>query len=197
MMDPLEIRRTRPAETNTQNPLRETASQTAGPYVHIGCLPNMVGIKGVFDQDLTSYGARKGNHTVKIRGQIIDGDGQPCRDIMLEFWQPHSGNKGHWQRCATDLETGFYEIEAEMPDVMSDADGKDIAPFITVWVTARGINIGLLTRIYFSLPEDDAQLQLIDEERRHTLIAKPLEGADEYQFDVYLQGDKETVFFDI
>jgi protocatechuate 3,4-dioxygenase alpha subunit len=196
-MDPLETRRTRPAKSNTQLPLRETALQTAGPYVHIGCLPNMAGVKGVFDRDLTSYGSAKVGETIKIRGHVIDGDGQICRDMMLEFWQGQSGGKGLWQRCATDLETGLYEVETECPDNMRDVEGNEISPFIAVWIVARGINIGLSTRIYLSEPDNDKQFSLIDEKRRHTLIAKPLEQAGEYQFDIHLQGEQETVFFDI
>ncbi|KPB01981.1 hypothetical protein SU32_05640 [Ahrensia marina] len=180
-----------------QLPLRETASQTAGPYVHIGCLPNMAGIKGVFDQDLTSYGSRKSGDTIKIRGHVIDGDGQICRDMMLEFWQSRNGGKGLWQRYATDLETGLYEVEIEFPSEMRDVEGNEISPFIAVWIVARGINIGLSTRIYLSEPDNDKQFSLIDEKRRHTLIAKPLELAGEYQFDIHLQGGQETVFFDI
>lgn len=194
-MDPLEIRRTRPAETNTQNPLRETASQTAGPYVHIGCLPNSVGIDKIYDNDLTHYGAINHKDPVTIRGQVFDGDAQICRDVMLEFWQPE--NEGSWHRTGTDFETGFYEIQTSKPVSMRDQNGREIAPFITVWVTARGINIGLVTRIYFSQVDGDAQLELVDESRRHTLIAKPLDEAGVYQFNIHLQGDQETVFFDI
>lgn len=196
-MDSLEARRTRPAKSNTQLPLRETASQTAGPYIHIGCLPNMAGIEGVFDQDLTSYGSRKAGDTIKIRGHVIDGDGQICRDMMLEFWQGQSHGNGLWQRCATDLETGLYEIETECPDKMRDVEGNEISPFIAVWIVARGINLGLSTRIYLSEPDNDKQFSLIDEKRRHTLIAKPLEQEGEYQFDIHLQGEQETVFFGI
>ncbi|MEM5502742.1 protocatechuate 3,4-dioxygenase subunit alpha [Ahrensia kielensis] len=194
-MDPLEIRRTRPAKTNTQNPLRETASQTAGPYVHIGCLPNAVGIDKIYDNDLTHYGAINHKDPVTFRGQVFDGDAQICRDVMLEFWQPE--NEGTWHRTNTDFETGFYEIQTSKPVSMRDENGNKIAPFITVWVTARGINIGLVTRIYFSQVEGDAQLELVDESRRHTLIAKPLDEAGVYQFNIHLQGDQETVFFDI
>jgi protocatechuate 3,4-dioxygenase alpha subunit len=196
-MDPLETRRSRPAKSNVQLPLRETASQTAGPYVHIGCLPNMAGIKGVFDRDLTSYGSTKVDETIKIRGHVIDGDGQICRDMMLEFWQGQDNGKGLWQRCATDLETGLYEVETEFLDEMRDVEGNEISPFIAVWIVARGINIGLSTRIYLSEPDNDKQFSLIDEKRRQTLIAKPLEQEGEYQFDIHLQGDHETVFFDI
>jgi len=208
-MDPLDIRRTRPAESNIKEPLRETGSQTAGPYVHIGCLPNMLGIQGIYPSDLRSNAAlqsskAKGGQAIKITGQIFEGDRITCKDAMLEIWQAdHQGDyaNGIWSRSPTDLETGVFSFETIKPGAVADRNGKMLAPSINVWIVARGINIGLLTRLYF--PEDeqlhvgDPHLTLVPANRRKTLIAAPIADAFTYRFDIHLQGDAETVFFDI
>lgn len=203
-MDPLDIRRTRPAQSNIQYPLRESASQTAGPYVHIGCLPSSVGVVGVYPDDLVAFGATAANKTIVITGHVFEGEGITCKDIMLEFWQADANgdySNGVWRRAGTNLETGEFSIETVMPGSIIDGQGRKLAPFINVWVTARGINIGLLTRIYF--PNQgvsnaaDPHLALVDENRRDTLLAKQVSNTNGYQFDVHLQGESETVFFDV
>ncbi len=202
-MAPLAVRRTRPAQTNANSPLRETASQTAGPYVHIGCLPNKAGIPGIYLRDLTANHSGFSAETIRISGQVFEGDGVICKDIMLEFWQADEDgdyHNGYWARTATDLETGAYEIETAMPGSFEDASGNQLAPFINVWVVARGINIGLLTRIYFpqftSENTTDPHLNSVDDERRQTLLAQTLAETDRYRFDIHLQGKNETVFFE-
>lgn len=203
-MDPLDVRRNRPAETNTKTPLRETGSQTAGPYVHIGCLPNFVGIQGIYPADLTSNGNQATGHPLRLTGQIFEGEGIICKDVMLEIW--HADGQGDytngiWQRSPTDLETGLFTFETIKPGATLDSEGRTLAPFITLWIVARGINIGLVTRIYFANEEAannaDPHLALIEESRRKTLIATPTENENEYHLDIHLQGEAETVFFDI
>ena len=86
-------------------------------------------------------------------------------------------------------------------------NGRRMAPHINVWIVARGINLGLNTRIYFSdeaeANANDAVLNLIEwEQRRQTLVAERLDrrldsGAAVYRFDIRLQGENETVFFDV
>ena len=203
-MDPLDIRRTRPAESNAQQPLRESGSQTAGPYVHIGCFPNMVGVEGIYPEDLASNIEAKGGQAIQIAGQVFEGDRIACRDAMLEIWQAdHQGDyaSGIWRRSMTDLETGEFLFQAIKPGAVADQNGKLLAPSIMIWIVARGINIGLLTRLYF--PEDerlqaeDPHLALVPIERRKTLIATATGDAGGYRFDIHLQGEAETVFFDI
>ena len=201
-MDPLEVRRSRPAQSNTMEPLRESASQTAGPYVHIGCLPNMTGISTIYPEDLTNNGEVPEGQAITISGQVFEGNQEFGKDIMLEFWQPDQhGNfqNGIWRRTGTNFEDGRYSIETIMPGSFEDQTGKLLAPFISVWIVARGINIGLLTRIYFpehaDLNTNDPHLALVEEDRRTSLIAIPDGDDGHYTFDVYLQGDKETVFF--
>ena len=200
-MDSLDIRRTRPAGTNLTTPLRETASQTAGPYVHIGCLPNSVGVTGIYSVDLTRN-KPLADAPIKISGKIFEGEGLVCKDMMLEFWQADergSYENGIWQRTSTNLESGLFSIKTQIPGKISTAEGCVLAPFISVWVTARGLNLGLLTRIYFPEHEnviaEDPHMALVPESRRGTLLAKSVDGG--YLFDIHLQGTAETVFFDV
>lgn len=203
-MEPLETRRSKPAETNAKTPLRETASQTAGPYVHIGCLPNMVGIDGIYPQDMTTNASAEKGNKITISGQIFEGGDIVCKDVLLEFWQANADGdyaNGLWHRVGTNLETGVFTINTIMPGTTLDFDGNKLIPFISIWVAARGVNIALLTRVYFPDHEadhaSDPQLALVKENRRKTLIARSTNTASEYHFDIHLQGDKETVFFDI
>lgn len=202
-MDPLDVRRTRPADSNAKAPLRETASQTAGPYVHIGCLPNMLGI-GVYPNDLRSNGEIAGGQAIRIVGQVFEGGGIACRDAMLEIWQADEDGdyaNGIWRRAPTDPETGLFVVETIRPGTVIDGHGRTLAPSITVWIVARGINVGLLTRLYFPedapLHADDPHLSLVETGRRGTLLATPSGTSGEYRFDIHLQGDAETVFFDV
>lgn len=209
-MEPLDQRRTRPALSNLKQPLRETASQTAGPYVHIGCLPNASGVAGIFSEDLVRN--RDLNETdgtaISLRGQIFDGERALAKDIMLEFWHAdHTGSyaTGIWGRTATDLQAGEYQFETIMPGATTDRDGSKLAPFISVMLFARGINLGLMTRIYFphdeTLLDSDPHLMHVDPIRRNTLICEPGEQTDSvsgsYIFNIRLQGEGETVFFEV
>ncbi len=197
--------------------LKESPSQTAGPYVHIGCAPNFCGIKGVFDRDLgsTMVDDRTAGERITVTGRIFDGSGAPLRDALVEIWQadaaglysspqehrgtadPHFSGFG---RCAADLETGLYSFETIKPGQAPYGDGRPMAPHITFWIVARGINIGLHTRMYFSdeaaANAVDPVLQRIEQTSRvETLVGKREGGT--VTFDVHLQGDRETVFFDI
>ncbi|MCT8996833.1 protocatechuate 3,4-dioxygenase subunit alpha [Chelativorans intermedius] len=197
--------------------LKETASQTAGPYVHIGLTPNLCEISGVYPEDL---GARMVNEktrgeriTVKMR--IFDGAGAVIKDALIEIWQADSDglyntpaetrgtadpNFTGWGRQASDMETGVFTFETIRPGRVPFPDGRLQAPHLTLWIVARGINLGLHTRMYFSDEEtanaqDPVLSRLEHQDRAATLIA-PREG-DTYHFDIHLQGEKETVFFDV
>lgn len=198
--------------------LSESASQTAGPYVHIGCTPNFAEINGVYPEDLGSkmiIGDAKGER-ITIKGYVYDGTGTPLRDAMVEVWQadsagfynspeetrgtadPHFTGFG---RCPTAADTGEFRFDTVKPGPVVFLDGKMQAPHVTLWVVARGINLGLQTRCYFG-DEDEANASdpLINrvelEIRRKTLIAKPA-GNGIYEFDIHLQGEQETVFLDM
>ncbi|KZK92611.1 Protocatechuate 3,4-dioxygenase alpha chain [Pseudovibrio sp. Ad5] len=197
--------------------LKESPSQTAGPYVHIGCTPNFIGNTGVFKEDL---GARMVNVQTKgqritIKGRVFDGTGTPLKDAMLEIWQADSEglfnspsetrgeadpNFTGWGRQPVNLENGEFCFETVKPGSVPFPDGRTQAPHINFWIVARGINIGLNTRMYFPDEEEanavDPVLGRIEHRMRvSTLIAK--QSGDTYTFDIYIQGENETVFFDI
>ena len=195
----------------SKKPLPESPSQTAGPYVHIGLMPNFCGIEGVFSEDPGSrlMDADTRGERISIRGCIYDGDGEPLRDAVVEIWQadadgiyasPDAGFSG-WGRAACDLESGEFVFETIKPGAVPFIDGRPQAPHITCWIVARGINIGLHTRLYF---DDEAEANAVDpllssiepQARAQTLLARA-EGEGRYRFDIYLQGPRETVFLDI
>jgi protocatechuate 3,4-dioxygenase alpha subunit len=197
--------------------LRESPSQTAGPYVHIGCTPNFTGIE-IFGHDLGTKmitGPILGTQ-ITIKGTVFDGTGTPLRDAMIEIWQPDAAglfpsanetrgasdpNFTGWGRSPGDMETGEFTFHTVKPGSVPFPDGRMQAPHITAWIVARGINIGLHTRIYF---EDEVEANATDpilsriehQNRIPTLLAKKQDDGS-YRFDVHLQGPMETIFFDI
>lgn len=202
--------------------LPETSSQTAGPYVHIGLIPREAG----FDIFETALGAtlltpETEGVRIRIEGRILDGTGALVRDAVVEIWQadahgryPHPADHAEgrrdatfrgWGRTGTDFETGLWAFETIKPGPVAARAGQGkMAPHVSLWIVARGINIGLSTRLYFEdEPEANAEdpvLRLIDPpSRRATLIARR-EMRDPtpcYVLDIRLQGEDETVFFDI
>ncbi|MGE0280647.1 MAG: protocatechuate 3,4-dioxygenase subunit alpha [Rhizobiaceae bacterium] len=197
--------------------LKETASQTAGPYVHIGLTPNFCGIGGVYLSDLggSMVEARTRGERITVRGRVIDGAGAPLRDALVEIWQadadglynspaetrgaadPHFTG---WGRCATDDASGEYRFDTIKPGRAPFRDGRWMAPHITVWIVARGINLGLHTRMYFAdeaaANAEDPLLARVEHRHRVATLVAPRDG-DVYTFDIHLQGDKETIFLDI
>ena len=199
--------------------LKETASQTAGPYVHIGLAPGAAGFD-IYRQELgwDIAGPNAKGERIRVEGIVIDGTGSPVKDVLLEAWQanadgiyahPEGGGEVEdgfrgWGRVITDFATGEWGFDTVKP---GSTPGRNIgpqAPHINLWIVARGINIGLNTRLYFEDETDanaaDPVLNLIEwERRRATLIAKRTErdGQTVYRFDIRLQGEEETVFFDI
>lgn len=183
------------------NNLPETPSQTAGPYVHIGCIPNFAGIHGIYDQDLglTPFPDEAPGTRIKITGIVYDGTGTILRDVMLETWQADAngvygpGAQG-FARIPADQDTGEWTLTTFKPGAVGGH-----APHISVWIVARGINIGLSTRIYFEGDDhsSDPLLNRIEHRNRvPTLIAKD-EGNGNWRFDIRLQGDGETIFLDL
>jgi protocatechuate 3,4-dioxygenase, alpha subunit len=201
--------------------LKESPSQTAGPYVHIGATPNWVEITGVWEEDLglVLVGPETKGERIIVRGRIFDGSGHPIRDALVEIWQADAEglynspeekrgtadpNFVGWGRQPTDGTTGEYRFETIKPGRVPYKDGRPMAPHITFWIVARGINIGLHTRMYFGDEEAaNAECPLLarieHKYRLETLIASRGEenGLPTYTFDIHLQGEKETVFFDI
>jgi protocatechuate 3,4-dioxygenase alpha subunit len=194
-------------------PLRESPSQTAGPYVHIGSNPNWVEITGVWDVDLglVMVGPATRGERVLLVGTIRDGADMPVTDALIEIWQADAdGRYGGdpafpgWGRQPTDMATGAFRFETIKPGPVAFAPGATMAPHVSVWIVARGINIGLHTRMYFDdeterNAADPVLARIADPRRRRTLIARREHGGamPRYVFDVHLQGPDETVFFDI
>jgi protocatechuate 3,4-dioxygenase alpha subunit len=202
--------------------LPETPSQTAGPYVHIGLIPMQAGFE-IFENNFSGDIAGPGvaGERIVIEGRIFDGAGHLAKDVLVETWQANTaGRYNHpsdkqdkaleqgfrgWARTGTDFVTGLYTIRTIKPGSVAGRKGRKImAPHVNFWLASRGINIGLATRMYFGDEEaansEDPVLNIIEQpERRKTLIAPRSErdGAAVYTFDIQLQGDRETVFFDV
>ena len=204
---------------------RETASQTAGPYVHIGLAPSAAGFD-IFEKNFGNVlaGPKTQGEKIRIEGRVFDGIGTVLKDVLIEIWQANADGKyAHpadrqpgksldpnfrgWGRSCTDFETGVYAFDTIKPGKVEGRNGRIMAPHINAWIVARGINIGLNTRIYFSdeaaANAKDPVINLIEwEARRKTLVAERTDrrtdaGAAIYRFDIRLQGENETVFFDV
>ena len=196
--------------------LPETPSQTAGPYVHIGLALAAAGNPSR-ELEICNRMAKPeapGEHIVLI-GQVYDGNGHLVRDSFLELWQAdHQGRYDEvfdpekafngFARTATTFDAGSeWTVQTIKPGVVRNAAGVPMAPHINVSLFARGINIHLQTRLYFddeaAANAVDPVLNLIEQpQRRETLIAKRCEvdGKPAYRFDIRIQGEGETVFFD-
>ncbi|MTI43503.1 protocatechuate 3,4-dioxygenase alpha subunit [Roseibium hamelinense] len=201
--------------------LKETPSQTAGPYVHIGLAPAQAG-QAFAGKTISNKlaGPDTPGERITIEGRVFDGTGTPIRDALIECWQAdangrynchedlpggadHDGFAG-FGRCGSDFETGLFSFETIKPGVVPGRNGVQQAPHISLWIVARGLNVGLQTRLYFSeetaANAADPVLNTIEQEaRRQTLIAERISTGDVavYRFNIHLQGAEETVFFDI
>jgi len=201
--------------------LRETASQTAGPYVHIGMAPGAAGFD-MFETELGGdiAGPNAAGERIRVEGRVFDGTGAPIKDVLLEIWQANSagihaspedprhaevedGFRG-WGRVISDFDTGEYAFGTVKPGKVTGGNTRPMAPHLSLWIVARGINVGLNTRMYFGDEEkanaEDPVLNLVENPgRRPTLIATRETGdaIPVYRFDIRLQGDDETVFFDV
>ena len=201
--------------------LHETPSQTGGPYVHIGLLPQQANIE-VFENNFNNQLVQENTlgERIRLEGQVFDGLGLPLRDVLIEIWQADANgvypsaadiqgkvvdpNFLGWGRTGADFETGFWSFNTIKPGAVPGRKGTTQAPHIALIIFARGINIGLNTRVYF---DDEAEANAQDPvlkgiewaPRRQTLIAKREERDGEvvYRFDIRVQGEDETVFLDI
>jgi len=192
--------------------LKETPSQTAGPYVHIGLAPGAAGFD-IYRQELGHdiAGPNASGTRINISGTVTDGFGAPVKDVLIEVWQANAqgiyagdgaveeGFRG-WGRVVPDFETGLFSFDTVKPGIVMGREGRAMAPHLNLWLIARGINIGLNTRMYF--PDEveanavDPVLGLIEQPiRRETLIATADDAG--CRFDIRLQGDRETVFLDV
>ena len=193
---------------------RVTPSQTIGPFFHRALLHQGW-------NDLAARGAA--GERVAIEGRVLDGDGAPVSDAMVEIWQANAaGRYDHpedlqqedrqtrpldpnfhgFGRTATDPD-GRFRLRTIKPGRVPGIGGAPQAPHINVSIFARGLLKRLVTRIYFPgepLNEADPLLSALPADRRVTLIARIADGGAAERvlhFDIVLQGDNETVFLDV
>jgi protocatechuate 3,4-dioxygenase alpha subunit len=182
-----------------------TPFQTLGPFFDFGlAIPN---------GEVVAAASAAGRH-VTIEGVVRDSAGSPLPDALIEIWQADASGRYRnpsdpesrstdpafdgFGRVATDAE-GRFLFKTVVPGRVPGADGRLQAPHVAVGVLARGILTRLVTRMYFEDEPSNAEdvvLSLVPPSRRGTLLAKPA-GSDRYRFDIQLQGNGETVFFDV
>jgi protocatechuate 3,4-dioxygenase alpha subunit len=205
--------------------LGQTPGQTLGPFFHQGLLRTrsvfqVPGLcrdeRDVFDGELAAPGAF--GEPIIIEGNVHDGLSMPIADALLEAWQANGHGRYHhpldpsskaldprfrgFGRVATDAR-GAYAFLSVKPGAVPGPHGSWQAPHVNLVLGARGMTRHAFTRIYF---EDDPALAadpvlaLVPEPRRQTLVARRTgarDGASVYRFDVFLQGERETVFFEL
>jgi len=186
--------------------LPTTSSQTIGPFLHIGL--NWLNTENLVGAGVTG-------EVITLEGRVIDGDGKPVGDAVVEIWQANahgryahpddtqdkpleSGFKG-FGRSPTD-DNGRFRFTTIKPGRVPASSGGLQAPHLNVTMFTRGLLKHLVTRVYF--PDDpanaeDAVLTSVPEARRATLVAAPVAGRKgALEWNVVLQGVGETVFFD-
>ncbi len=206
---------------SNQPHLKQTASQTIGPFFHYALTPESYGRPGIAGGVLAS--ADTAGERVRIEGRVFDGEGRPMPDAMVEIWQANAaGRYNHpaddrpahgreeaaldpsfrgFGRLGTDADGGF-RFETVKPGPVPGRGNTLQAPHINVILCARGMLDHAVTRIYFSDEAEanghDPVLSAVEAGRRATLVAERRESAGEivYCFDIRLQGEAETVFFD-
>lgn len=187
----------------------QTPSQTVGPYFAYGLTSEQYHYphRQVFGNRLADADCA-GEH-IRIRGRVLDGDGKPVDDAMIEIVQPDADGRFHDSmdgpfRCYGRDGTGTrpdnaFEFITVKPGVADD----QAAPHASVAIFMRGLLTHCYTRLYFSdealANAGDTTLQSVPEDRRGTLIAERQETAEGtvYRFDIHMQGEHETVFFDL
>lgn len=187
--------------------LAPTPSQTVGPYLSLGMTWMTV-------DDLAPPGVA--GQRIRVSGRLLDGDGKPVTDGMIEIWQANAAGRYHhpgddssrpldprflgFGRIPTGADGGF-RFATVKPGPVPGPGNRWQAPHLLVAVFMRGILKQLWTRLYFAdeaaNAEDPVLALVADPARRQTLIAAPDPKSGEYRFDIHLQGPDETVFFDL
>jgi len=188
-----------------------TPSATVGPFFLFGLVPSSAGGIDLITNRLATPDAE--GERIRIEGRVFDGDGTVLPDALIEIWQADAAGryanaqeqrantafKG-FGRAPTDSD-GFYWFETIRPGRVAGPEGRAQAPHILVNVFGRGMTRHATTRIYFAdenANAEDAILGLVPPDRRDTLIARREDNNGEpvYRFDIHLQGEHETVFFE-
>jgi protocatechuate 3,4-dioxygenase alpha subunit len=193
-----------------------TPSATVGPFFLFGLVPSTMGGRDIVTNNLLTPDVS--GERIRIDGMVYDGDGVPVPDALIEIWQADGAGryasaaeaearsntafKG-FGRCPTDA-AGAFAFDTVKPGPVPGPEGATQAPHIAVNVFARGVVKQMVTRVYFSddgSNVSDPVLGLVPPERRGTLIAErhggdSTPGVTLYRFDIRLQGENETVFFE-
>jgi protocatechuate 3,4-dioxygenase alpha subunit len=188
-----------------------TPSQTVGPFFHYALTPREYGFPELVNNQVATPDVA--GERIRVEGYVIDGDGEPIIDAVVEIWQPDGegrfasatqepgSNAGFtgFGRCEVDS-NGFFCFDTVKPGPVPGPNGTNQAPHIDLGIFARGILKRLFTRVYFADEPANAAdpiLALVPDERRATLIAEPRDRGDRkaYQLNIRLQGKGETVFF--
>jgi protocatechuate 3,4-dioxygenase, alpha subunit len=179
-------------------------SQTSGPFLSIGLLDGYLGSSLVSEDD---------PRAIRIRGRLLDGNGDPVLDGLVEIWQANAaGRYAHPEDARDDIpleegflgfgrsgtvEDGWFEFVTVKPGRVPAPDGGLQAPHLVVTVFARGLLKHLVTRLYFpdevEANAEDPLLLGLEPDERETLVARAAD--DDLRFDVVLQGDDQTTFF--
>jgi protocatechuate 3,4-dioxygenase alpha subunit len=189
-----------------------TAAQTVGPFFSPSLLREDA-------RRNVLVGPETAGERIRIEGRVLDGDGEPVPDALVEIWQAnahgrynHPADEGSapldpsfsgFGRSGTE-EEGRYWFDTVKPGAVPLHSGTQElqAPHIVVTVHSRGLLNHAVTRLYFAdepTTDSDPVLRQVPAERRSTLLARPASGEDRtvYQFDIILQGADETVFFNV
>lgn len=193
--------------------LRQTASQTVGPYFAYGLTGDQYGYPMKAIANGTMVRTDTEGERIRIEGVVLDGEGRPVNDAMIEIWQADArGRYAHPAdaRSSNASFTGFGRFgtgtDAENRFIFETikpgrVDGEQ-APHINVIVMMRGLLVHVFTRLYFSDEAEanarDPVLSSVPADRRQTLIAQRTLTSigPVYRFDIHMQGESETVFFD-
>ena len=196
--------------TTECRPAGITPSQTVGPFFAYVLTPHDYATRPIFSNDLATADAV--GERIRIEGYVLDSDGEPIVDAMIELWQPDGDgrfvtgepqrNEGFTGFGRTSVDSnGFYGFRTVKPGQVLGPGGGLQAPHVNVGVFARGVLRRIFTRLYFAdepANEADPILALVPPTRRPTLLATPRAGTEgtTYTFNIRLQGEGETVFFE-
>ncbi|RAJ15899.1 protocatechuate 3,4-dioxygenase subunit alpha [Arenibacter echinorum] len=172
----------------------QTPSQTIGPFFAYGLTPTQYDYEFESWVDNNMVADLDAPETIEISGSVFDGEGKTINDALVELWQDDGEHKLYGRFGTGTDEKNRFIFKTIKP---KSVDGQ--APFINVILFMRGQLLHTYTRIYFddeaNLNQSDKILNLVESERRNTLIAKKTEVG--YTINIHMQGQKETVFFDL
>jgi protocatechuate 3,4-dioxygenase alpha subunit len=193
----------------TEEALIITPSQTVGPFYAYCLTPEEYSLPVLIDARAVTV--RTAGERITLRGYVYDGDGKVAPDALIELWQPDGEGCFAGQEPApsdpdfkgfarTNCEPlGCFEFQTVKPGAVMGANGALQAPHIALSIFGKGLNRRLYTRVYFddeAANENDEVLSLVPSELRPALVARCVESGI-YVLDIHLQGEKESVFFEV